>query len=156
MLVKTLPLRQVLTFYFKQILVLGSLAFGMWLFESWMRTGELWQGNWHALWVLTVVFVGVQLITITTPLLILFKKLQKLPLFYIAGLISGPIGVVLFIWAFTYQPFDLYGYLIWPQSEHIIGASLGLGFAHNLRRFLLLQRTPPANDHLPLYNRDTY
>lgn len=136
-MLKSLPLQQVCLFYLKQIIILGSIAFGMWLFESWMRTGEWWQGDWHALWILTVIFAAIQLIVITTPLLVLFKKLKRLPLFYTAGLVSGPIGVALFIWFFTYQPFDLYGYLIWPQSEHIIGASLGLGFAHNLRRFML-------------------
>ena len=136
-MLKPLPLRQVSIFYLKQIIILGSLAFGMWIFESWMRTEALWQGDWQALWILTVSFVAIQLIIITTPLLMLFKRLKRLPLFYTAGLISGPIGVALFIWIFTYQPFDWYGYLIWPQSEHIIGASLGLGFAHNLRRFLL-------------------
>ena len=138
MLVKRLPIKKLIVFYSKQILILGSLAFGMWIFESWMRTGELWEGNLHALWLLTIVLAAIQLVTITTPLLMLLKRVRyQIPLYYMAAMMSGPLGVALFLWHFTQLPLDWYNYLIWPQSEHIIGATLSLGFAHNMRHLLV-------------------
>lgn len=128
---------KVLAFYIRQIIGLGTAGFLAWLCIGWWKIGWFWASDTHFAWLFSLALVAFFLILVCTPIQLALAKVRSDWVAYLAGLLAGPIAVMLYLALHTnFQP-TWQNYFARQAWMHLIFCLLGLWFSVNYRRRLV-------------------
>jgi hypothetical protein len=127
---------KILSFYFKQVLLLGTIGYGMFIAPEWWTFGPFLAADELQTWLFALALVATFLVAFATPLQLACRalRLEKPALF--VGFVSGPLAVVFVLFFFTHYSFTVRDYISRAMVLHIIFAVVGLCFAFNFQRWL--------------------
>jgi hypothetical protein len=128
---------QAVLFYLKQTLLLGTGGFAMFVIASWWRTGPFWASDTPQAWLFALALVATFFVTVATPIQLVcrfFRAPRAAAL--VAGVLSGPLAIVITLLLFTRYPLTFDSYFSRALFLHILLAFIGLFFAFNFQRWL--------------------
>jgi hypothetical protein len=126
---------KVIVFYIKQIMGLGTAGFFAWLCIGWWKIGWFWASDIHYAWLIALATVTFFLILICTPIQFVLAR-AKNSASYLAGLLSGPLAVMLHVATNTHFQLNFQNCIIRPMWMHLIFALIGLWFSINYKCWL--------------------
>jgi hypothetical protein len=95
-------------FYLRQIVLLGTLAFGVFLVAEWWQFGFYWAADTFEAWLIALATVAAFLLLVAAPLQMLSRAVAP-RLSLVLGLVSGPLAVAIGLMTsqreFTYEAF---------------------------------------------------
>jgi hypothetical protein len=135
---------KIVAFYIKQIIGLGTAGFFAWLCIGWWKMGWFWASDTHYAWLIALAAVAFFLVLICTPIQLALVKVHSDWVAYLAGLLAGPLAVVLHLALNTHFQLTWQNYVERQAWMHLIFGLLGLWFSVNYRR-----RLGPNNSFKP-------
>lgn len=127
-------MRDKIKFYILQVLILGSAGFFAWVSYGWLRYGFGWYSDTPLAYVLALILIGLFILVVCLPVQIICKNFGNSLAAYILGLLSGSIGVLVFVELFTKRPLTAKYFLQDLWLYHAILGVLGIWFCFNFRR----------------------
>ena len=117
-------------FYFKQILLLGSIGFTIFHSIAWLQVGWFWTSDALLVWLLSLIIVASYLFFVAFPVLWGTEKLKLNKWAILLSTFSGLLTVFVCMVVFSRRQPSLYNYFIWPWNMYLIFGVIG--FLHGM------------------------
>ena len=121
-------MKQIATFYIKQVLLLGTAGFLIFQIMAWFQVGWFWASDAFQAWLLSLIIVSIFLAFVCFPILWLSSKFGIGKWSIILSAVSGPVVVIICVVIISNRQPSLYNYFIWPANMHLIFSIVGLLF----------------------------
>ncbi|MFC5579482.1 hypothetical protein ACFPOA_15850 [Lysobacter niabensis] len=123
-------------FYLKQILLLGTAGFAVFVLVAWWHIGPFLASDTPQAWLFALALVATFLVTVATPVQLACRFFRAPRAALVAGFLSGPLAVVIAFLLFTRYPLTFNSYVSRALFPHVLFSLIGLCFAFNFQRWL--------------------